>query len=256
MEGFSAQKVVVKLAGDKSDAVGCMAQEGPERARCLADAVAKAKVDGLVLVSATRRGPQTTVTLQLMSRQGEPQRQETVRAPKARIAHSARSAIGRTMSALRALLAREQAQERDAPARDEAPARAEALAPPPAPSVTPPAPRRDAPLETRRLEPPAPPEEVELALPAPPPAVVERSRLPGWIAASVAIAGVGVAATFTGLALSNTSRLNTTIEGLSPLSYSQAVQLRDETNTELTIALSAGITALVAGSIAGALWVK
>jgi len=250
VEGFSAQTVGVKLAGDKSDAVGCMAQEGPERARCLADAVAQAKVDGLVLVSATARGPQTAVTLQLMSRQGEPQRQETVRAPKTRVAHYARSAIGRTMSALRALLAREQAQEQEAPAR------AEALAAPPAPTVTPPARTRDAPVATRRLEPPAPPEERELALPAPPPAVIERSRLPGWIAASVAVAGAGVAATFTGLALSNTSRLNSTIEGLSPLSYSQAAQLRDQTNIEFTVALSAGITVLVAGSIAGALWVK
>lgn len=72
----------------------------------------------------------------------------------------------------------------------------------------------------------------------------------------MAVAGVGVAATFTGLALSNTSRMNTTIEGISPLSYRQAVQLRDQTNIDLTIALSAGITSLVAGSIAGALWVK
>ncbi len=255
VEGFSAEKVSVKLAGDKSEAVGCVRQTGPARGPCLADAVTQAKVDGVVLVSTTTRGQQLAVTLQLLSRQGEGQRQETVRGPRSRVAPFARPAIARTMAALRTLLAKEKLQERAA-------ASVEASGPsPPSPSsppraAQPPSPR-DAPVAShRRLEPTSPPEDWSFARPTPPPVVAQRSPLPGWIAAGVAVAGIGVAATFAGLALSTKSRLDFTDGGVSPLSYNRAVQLRDQTNTDLSIALGAGICVVVAGGVAGALWVK
>jgi len=67
---------------------------------------------------------------------------------------------------------------------------------------------------------------------------------------------VGVAATFTGLALSNKAQLEATNAGLSSLSFAEASRLRDQTNLDLSIALAAGITVLVAGGTAGALWVQ
>jgi hypothetical protein len=277
VEGFSAERVIVKLAGERADAVGCVTRKGPERARCLRDAIVKAKADGVVLVSSAVRGPQTLVTLQLLSRSGEAQRQETVRGPRPRLAVVARPAIARTMGAFRVYLAREKGQDsmssnrrtspiRPGPAPTAATApieeepRATAETPAPAASLQPP--RADAPVVSQRLEPPpasrpaAEPIVIEINQPPIPPPAARRSPVPGWIAAGVTVAAVGVAATFTGLALSNKAQLEATNGGLSGLSFTEAARLRDQTNLDLSIALGAGITVLVAGGTAGALWVQ
>ena len=254
VEGFSSEKVRVKLAGEKSDAVACVKEKGPERTRCLTEALEQAKADGLVLVSAVVRGQQTLVTLQLHSRTAEPQRQEVARGPKARVAAFARPAVARTMNAFRALLAQEEKHRAEAEA-----AQVTASAPLPTASPAPPgrSSARDAPLASGKVE----PKEItltfnnELALPSAPPAA-RRSPVPGWIAAGVAVAAIGVAAAFTGLALSSKSRLDMTTNGLSTLSYTEATQLKDQTNLDLSIALGAGITVLAAGGVAGVLWVK
>jgi hypothetical protein len=65
---------------------------------------------------------------------------------------------------------------------------------------------------------------------------------------------IPTAAAFGGLGLSAKSRLDHLDNGVSPLTYSQAVALQGQTNQDMTIALGAGIGAAVAAVIAGVLW--
>lgn len=261
VEGFSSQKVQVKLAGERSDAMACLAKRGAERVRCLGGAATRAKADGLVLVTVATRGARATVTLQLLSRQGASGRQESVRGPRARVAIFTRGAIVRTVGAFRAMLARERVEDRE-PAPGP-PSRSQAAIDGPAPAPTA-APSPDAPVSARRTE--ALPKLVEVDIVQPPsrlltppptaPPVARRSPVPAWIATGVAVAALGAAATFSGLALSDRARLGATTGGVSSLSFSEATQLRDRTNLELSIALGSGITVLLAGGTAGVLWVN
>jgi hypothetical protein len=265
-EPFAATSSRVKLAGPRSEAVGCMAKRGTARVGCLADAEAKAKVESAVVVAATRRGGLLTVTLQLVGRGGELVHQETFRVARARLGPQARAALERGLAALRSSPT---ATARAAPAPVPKPEPepepepelepltvAEAPAPRPVATDVPrEAPPRglDAPRAPAALQPSVGAQRPELTSAQPAP-VTKRSNAAAWVVLGAAVVAAGVAGSFAGLGLSDRARLGTTTGGVSSLSYGQAVQLRDQANLELSVALGAGIGAAVLGSTAGVLW--
>jgi hypothetical protein len=143
--------------------------------------------------------------------------------------------------------------------------RAPAEAPPKRPSGAPEAPdeaqaRGDAPV--RSPEPPrvatmAPApvldRAAELVAPAPRPAL-KGTAVAGWVVLAAAVVAAGVAGTYAGLALSDRTRLGTVSLGVSDLTYTQAVQLRDRANLEFSVALGTGLGAAALGATAGVLW--
>ena len=250
LETFAAQKMLVKLAGEKAEAVTCTSKKLPaDRTACLVDSLTIAKVDAIVLVTATFKAGKGAVTFQLLARTGERERQEVVRGARAKIATLSRPAIGRILGTLRSVLLIEEMHAIDTPAPPKPAPQEPATQEPTGPS--------DAPRTLEfNLTPderprPAGAEAVRAAVEPP------RNNRAGAIAVtSVAVAAAGVGGVFAGLGFANKNRLATTTDGVSALSYSQANSLKDQTNTQLTIALSAGITAAVAGAVAGVLWAQ
>jgi hypothetical protein len=242
LEDFTNEQVRVKLAGEKSEAVGCMARPAADQRECLVDALKDARVDGVVIITATGKAP-LLVGLQLLSRTGEPHGQQTVRTPRARLLAQARPAVSHTIAALRGVL---QAEEAVAQA-----AREQAQRPPVEDT-----PRRqpDAPEDKPALTPRDTPPPVEITAAPPPP--VARPRGAAWAMTAVAIAGAGTAGAFGTIGYLGKTRLDQTNVGVSELTYTEARTLRDSTNLQLSVALGAGITAGVAAVIAGVLWAQ
>ncbi len=234
VEVFAAQNVRVKLAGEKAEATGCV-KKAAGRTACLVDSLERAKVDGIVLVTTTARGAQLTVAMQLLSRTGESERQEKVGGLKAKLLTWVRPAVERIVATLQAVIVEE---PQSVPVVDK---------PQPVPA---PVRIADAPV-TPKL---TPPEPAHPELVAAPPAPARPSKAGAWVVTGVAIASGGTAAAFGGLGLSAKGRLDHLDNGVSPLTYSQAVALQGQTNQDLTIALGAGIGAAVAAVIAGVLW--
>jgi hypothetical protein len=233
VEVFASQNVRVKLAGEKAEAIACV-KKATGRTECLVDSLKRAKVDGIVLVTATPRGAQLTLAMQLLSRTGESERQEKVSGLKAKLLAWARPAVERTVATLQAVIVEE---------------------PQPVPVVEKPQPTQpvvvsDAPVEPK-LTPREPPHPELVATPNAP---ARPSKAGAWVVTGVAIAAGGTAAAFGGLGLSAKGRLDHLDNGVSPLTYSQAVALQGQTNQDMTIALGAGIGAAVAAVIAGVLW--
>jgi hypothetical protein len=233
VEVFASQNVRVKLAGEKAEATGCVKKPVAQRTACLVDSLTRAKVDGIVLVTTTPRGAQLILSMQLLSRTGESERQEKVSGLKPKLAVWAKPAIERTIATLTAVIVEE---PRPTPVVVEKPAPTERPA--------------DAPVEPKLT--PREPSHPELVATPPPPA--RPSKAGAWVMTGVAIAAGGTAAAFGGLGLANKGRLDHLDNGVSTLSYSQAVALQGQTNLDMTVALGAGAGAAVAAIIAGVLW--
>lgn len=238
LEVFAGENVRVKLAGEKSESVGCMKQPAAERKACLVDALTDAKVDATVLVTATAKGAQGVAGFELLSRVGESERQETVKAAKAKLQGASKAAIVRIVQTLRAVLLIEETRHKEPP-----------VASPPPPVEPAPRPPPDAPVAELKLLPTPPVPVTALAQ-------VEKPRGAAWVMTTVAILGAGAAGTVSALGFMDQARLQQTRGGISELSYGQATALRGQTNTEFTVALSAGITAGVAAIVAGVLWAQ
>lgn len=103
----------------------------------------------------------------------------------------------------------------------------------------------DAPVVTTLV----PAKQAELLIPATP---AQRSRAPAWIATGVAAAAAGVAVTFLVMGLQQKS----TLDGAAPgeLRHSQADAIAQQANTDLSVALGAGVGAAATGVLAGVLW--
>lgn len=268
VEPLSNAGARVKLAGERSDALKCVAKKGAARAACLAEAQAKAKVEGALVVSAVARGAQLTVTLAPVGRAGEALKAETFKTARARLAQAARGPLDRVLGALRGGggLAASQLLPRLEPRPEApppvpvavappavAPVPAPAAAPTPAPAAAPEPVVADAPRAASPLAPPEvlAPEPVLTARPLP---AVKRSAAPGWVLLGAAVVAAGVAGTFAGLGFSDRARLAQAPGGVSSLSYTQAVALRDQANLELSVALGTGIGAAALGTTAGLVW--
>lgn len=257
LEAFTAENVRVKLAGEKAEAITCTKKKGTERTACLVESLTKAKVDGLVLVTGNFKAGRGALSLQLLSRKGESERQEVVRGLRKRIATLSKSAINRTIATLKAVLFIEEThaiENHPAPAPEPEPANGPVAAIE-QPAIDPE--QGDAPtaVEVNLTPNPKPPSASQTlaaqVMPAP-----AKNRAGAAIVTGIAVLAAGTGGTFAGLGFMNKNKLERSSAGISELSYSQATALRDQTNLQLTVALSAGITAAVAATIAGVLWAQ
>lgn len=239
-EILSSTKNVVKVAGPKAPATGCLSLTGTRRQECFATAGGAANVESLLLVSTSNKAGALTVTLEVLSAtDGKQQRREVLRTTTARFKAQAVPVLRRVITPVKRK-------------PDSAVAKKE---PPPTPLAEPTPPPSE-PVADR-------PTAVALApsVAEPKPQLIEtlppsRSspKVGAWVFTGTAVAAAGVAGVFGGLGFSNRATLGRTTDGVSPLTYSQAQALQRTTNLQMTVALSAAIAAGVSGGIAAILW--
>lgn len=276
VEVFSAQKLTVKMAGVKSTAITCLGKRAAERPACFLEAAKKSRVDGIVLISSTKRGARLVVKLELLSKvTGKPHTTEKVKAPLKALKAKANKPVQRLVVDM--LL-----EDGPAPADGGAPVAAledevddDELAPlpalgtqappedaPPEEPATPAKPEPPVVVEAPPVKPPptdAPkavaltpaPKETPVIVVAPPP---KGPNVAAITVTGVAIAAATAAALFGGMGMAGKAQLENAPNGISPLSYDQARALQSSTNTNFTIALGAGIGAGVSAGVATWLW--
>ena len=244
-EPFAAAKLTVKTAGPGSPAVTCL--KSAERDACLANIEEKAKVVAVFIVTGALRGAKGIMTLELLSK-GAVLKKESFKVTKGKVKTQLRGPIASLLKLLpkietstptetpRATVTQTQKDSEPVAERE-----------PDQPKVSD-APTRTAPVA---IAPTTTADPLSLKTPAP---RAVKPKVAAWVVTGVAIAAAGTAATFAGLGFSGKSRLETTAEGISTISYNDAVQLRDSSNAQLTVALGAGIGAGVAGVLAGILF--
>ncbi|MEW6435453.1 MAG: hypothetical protein AB1730_28485 [Myxococcota bacterium] len=292
VETFTAQKLTVKMAGTKSTAIACLAKPAGERPACFLEAAKKSRVDGIVLISSQKRGAKLAVTMELLSKvTGKPHATQKVTAPAKSLKAKANQPVQRLVVEM--LLEDGPAPSSDgAPlaALEDGGAEDDQLAPlpmlgaqaePPADTPTPPADTPTPPVDTPRppVDTPRPPEPTPVAEPEPvkprpgdaptvvaftpapqePPVVTTTVSARGPNVAAITVTGVAVAAAaaaaiFGGMGMAGKAQLANAPNGMSPLSYRQAVDLQSSTNTNFTVALGAGIGAGVSAGVAAYLW--
>lgn len=270
VEVFTAQKLTVKMAGPKSAAVACLGKPAAQRPACFLDATTKSRVDGVVLISSAKRGAQVTVTMELLSRAtGKVHATQKVRAPAKALKAKANVPVQRLVVEMLV---------EDAPARGQpgAPVVAledgdEELAPLGVVAVKQPEPPPEVlapPEDAKPVAPEPPPKPVVADAPktvtlTPPvkdtPVVVapgpsKGTNVPAIAVTGVAVAAAAAAAVFGGMAMASKAQLESAPNGISPLTYEEAVALQSRTNTHFTIALGAGIGAGVSAGVAAYLW--
>jgi hypothetical protein len=290
LEVFSAQKMTVKMAGPKSAAVSCLGKAAAERPACFLDAQAKARVDGIVLVSAAKKDGQVVVTMELLSKvTGKVNATQKVKAPPPMLKAKANVPVQRLVVEMlveggpaKAGGAVEPLEPKDdelaplslgtpTPAAEEPKGAAEGPREPEETAV------RDEPKVTA-VVPSEPPPEVKVQPAEPPKPVTDAPKavalvpavtdapvvvapgpakgpnVPAIVLTGAAVAAATAAALFGGMALSSKAQLESAPNGISPLSYEQAVALQRSANTHFTIALGAGIGAGVCAGVATYLW--
>ncbi len=239
-ELLSSTKNMVKVAGPKAPATGCLSLTGTRRQECFATAGGAANVESVLLVSTSSKAGALTVTFEVLSAtDGKQQRREVLRTSAARFKTQAAPVLKRVVTA-----PKRKPEGAAVPKKETA-------APPPVIAEPTPEPVADRPTAVAlapRVAEPAP--ELIETLP------VSRSspKVGAWVFTGTAVAAAGVAGVFGGLGVSNRATLGRTTDGVSPLTYSQAQALQRTTNLQMTVALSAAIAAGVSGGIAAILW--
>lgn len=237
-EAFGAAKLIVKTAGPGSPALTCL--KDPAREACLGNIGDKAKVVAVFVVSGALKGGKGTLTLELLA-QGKVVKKESTKVNKGKVKAQMRAPIARLLKLLpksepsapvevpKLTITETPREPEPEPVVADAPRKAEPVA------LTPSRPRDDLSLQQPSLK-------------------QAKPKVAAWVVTGLAVAAAGTAATFGGLGLAGKGQLATAPEGVSPLSYSQAAALQQSSNTQLTIALGAGIGAGVSGVVAAILW--
>ncbi|MDP3153268.1 MAG: hypothetical protein Q8N23_11390 [Archangium sp.] len=243
IEPFGANKLTVKMAGPGSPALNCL--KDPAREVCLGNIGEKAKVVAVFVVSGALKGSKGTLTLE-MSSKGTVLKKDSTRVTRGKVKTQMRGPLA---SLLKLLPSSEPSAPVEPPKVTVTETQKEPVqAVEPAPAKVADAPKKTEPLAltpTKSADP--------LALTTPAPKQV-KPKVAAWVMTGLAIAAAGTAATFGGLGLSNKAKLETVNEGISTLSYNEAVALQQTSNTQLTVALGTGIGAGVTGVLAGILW--
>lgn len=248
-EPFGAAKLTVKTAGPGSPAFNCLTD--PARDACLAVLEEKAKVEAVFIVSGALKGARGNLTLEMLSK-GTVLKKETIKVSKGKVKVQLRGPIANLLKLL-PKPGETAPVETPKVIATETPREPEPVVEPPQRQPEPPqvvdAPKKTEPVVLT----PTPPTSDPLALKASAPRQV-KPKVAAWVVTGLAVAAAGTAATFGGLGLAEKSRLETAPGGESPLSHSEAVALQQSSNTQLTIALGAGIGAGVSGVVAAILW--
>lgn len=242
IEPFAAVNLTVKMAGTGSPAHVCLKVRATRDA-CLAGIEEKARVVGVFIVSGALRGARGTMSLELLS-EGKSLKKESFKVQKGRIKTQLR---GPVESLLKLIPEAESAVPVEQPRATVTEA---VKQPEPVPVAAKPvdAPKKEAQVALA----PAPPKETLELKTATPKAA--RPKVAAWVTTVLALGAAGTAATFGGLGLAGKERLEAAPNGVSALSYSEAAALQEATNTQLTVALGAGIGAGVSGVLAAIFW--
>lgn len=250
---FSAQQVRVKLAGDRSPAEQCLSAGA--RGRCLRGLEHQAKADGVVVLEAVTSGKQVKASFELLV-EGAVVRKDTVSAPTGKLAAKAEPVVQQLMQAMKR--ANRPTVAKAPPAPEPPPERlpeGSVVAPPvlkPVVESQPVAPPpSDAPTATVLRPEASAPDVLRVSEVAPPAPKVKVGAL---TATGVAVAAAVAAVAFGILGADSQSRLGNAPNGLSPLTYTEATALRDQSNTQFTVSVGAGIGAGVAATVAAILW--
>ncbi len=243
IEPFGANKLTVKMAGPGSPALNCL--KDAAREACLGNIGEKAKVVAVFVVSGALKGGKGTLTLEMLSK-GTVLKKDATRVTKGKVKTQMKGPIASLLKLL-------------------PPSEPSALVESPKVTVTETKKEPDQPVEPQPVKVADAPTKTEpvaltptksadpLALTTPAPRQV-KPKVAAWVMTGLAIAAAGTAATFGGLGLSGKTKLETANEGISTLSYNEAVALQQTSNTQLTVALGTGIGAGVTGVVAAILW--
>ncbi len=238
VEPFGAANLTVKTAGPGSPAVSCLKDR--ERVACLQTLEEKAKVVAVFVVGGALKGSKGTLTLEMHSK-GVVLKKESFKVTKGKVKTQLRGPIA---SLIRLL------------------PRSETSVPTEQPKMTVTQTQKDPEAEPKATDAPTKTEPVAIAptrtadplsIKSPPPRAV-KPKVAAWVVTGIAVAAAGTAATFAGLGFAGKSELEKTEGGISTISYNGAVELRDRSNAQLSVALGAGIGAGAAGVLAGILW--
>ncbi|MDP1826556.1 MAG: hypothetical protein Q8L48_25020 [Archangium sp.] len=245
IEPFGAAKLTVKMAGPGSPAFNCL--KDAERETCLSNIEDKAKVVAVFVVSGALKGAKGTLNLEMLAK-GVLLKKDTFKVNKGKVKQQMKGPIANLLKLL---------------------PKAETAPPVETPKVTVTETQKDPePVVEPRRDPdpvvvdvPKKPEPVTLtpskpsdplALTTPGPRPVKKPKVAAWVVTGLAIAAAGTAATFGGLGFSGKGRLEQSTQGT--ISYTDAQKLKADSNTQLTVALGAGIGAGVTGVVAAILW--
>lgn len=248
VEPFGAAKLTVKMAGPGSPAINCL--KDADRNGCLGNIEEKAKVVAVFIVTGALKGGKATLTLEMLSK-GEVIKKDSTKVTKGKIKNQMRGPIAGLLKLL-------PASEPSAPT-EQPKATVTQTQKDPDPPAEPPRNDPDPPKTVdvpRKTEPVAltPTQTSDPLLIKTPVTKASKPKVAAWVVTGLAVAAAGTAATFAGLGFSGSNRLSQTADGISTLSYSEALELQQTSNTQLTIALGTGIGAGVAGVVAGILW--
>ncbi len=249
VDPFANAKLIVKMAGPGSPAVNCL--KDAQRDACLGNIGEKAKVVAVFIVTGAMKGGKATLGLEMLNK-GAVVKKSSTKVTKAKLKQQMNGPIA---SLLKLLPAAETAPSTTAEAPKVTVTETPKEENPYDEPVQPEPPKQvDAPKKTEpvALVPTQPVDQLEIKTTPPPP--VKKPKVGAIVMTVVAIAAAGTAATFGGLGLSNKGKLENTTDGVSTLSYNEAVELQKTTNTQLTVALGTGIGAGVTGVIAAILW--
>ncbi|MDX2012839.1 MAG: hypothetical protein SFW67_21755 [Myxococcaceae bacterium] len=258
VEPFNKAKVKMKFAGPQAPATQCLLRTAGERPRCLAQAGETAFVEALLQVGAVASKGRTTLTFSLLSvDEGRLLKREVATGPSDNLGPALKPVAARLAKLIKPRAKTEPKPEPttkpDPVARPDPITKPEPVAnvDPVTPGPTEPRPS-DAPKAT----------SLEPQVTSPPPSVVDPApaasggglRAAAWTTTGLAVAAAGVAGTFGGLGLAARNELDRNEGGVSTLSRSEANTLAGQANTNLSVALGAGIGAGVLGVVSAILW--
>lgn len=258
VDAFSAQKLVVKTAPAGSPAVNCLSKEGEERTTCLSAIGEKAKSIGVFVVSGGLKGASGKLTLELLVN-GAVAKKETTKVSKGKVKQQMKGPLWNFIKLLPKadgttapiegpkVTVTDKDPEPEPVKKDPDPVVKKEPEPVKDPVVVNDTPKKDEP----KLTPPPKKDELDLRTPAP---KKNKPKVAAWVVTGLTIAAAGTAATFGGLGLAGKGRLEAAPNGESALTYDEAVQLQQATNTQFTIALGTGIGAGVGAVVSGILW--
>lgn len=236
VDTLSSEKFVAKMAPAGSPAVNCLSTPATRDA-CLAVIEGKAKVAGVLIVTSAMKGARGTVTLELFGN-GATVKKNSVKVAKAKLKKELRKP---TLALLKLLPSDE------APAVEPAPV--VVAEPAPVVAVVADAPKKEEPVLTPEKSAPEPVVDLKKETP-----VAPKPKVAAWVMTGVTAAALGTAATFGALGMTKRAQVENAPDGVSPYSYSQAVDLQQQANRDITIATGAGIGAGVSFVITAILW--
>jgi hypothetical protein len=247
VDPFGTAKLTVKMAGPGSPAVNCL--KDADRDGCLGNIGEKAKVVAVFIVTGALKGGKANLTLEMLNK-GVVIKKDSTKVTKGKIKNQMRGPIA---SLLKLLPPSEPSAPTEIPKATVTQTQKDPD-PPVEPRTDPDPPKTvDVP---RKTEPVAltPTQTADPLLIKTPVTRASKPKVAAWVVTGLAVAAAGTAATFAGLGFSGADKLSKTSDGISTLSYTDALALQQQSNTQLTIAMGTGIGAGVAGAVAGILW--